>query len=410
MAFKGTKRSASKAAGAARKKMKGAAGVTKKCRTIAAAIRTQEALPKAVRTMLSDTLVRTFATYKDERHPLQVNISDTVGSVLKGAQQGLQAAIQEAQQKKSGLDATLAGLSQLNNSAVADAEAASNNATNAKTALADSKTGLKDAKSTLHDLEAAVKQATSDFAVTTAKKAKLEGLTTDFINPIKEGTKHGAAAGKHVEKEVGALVEPEFLVCVGRTFSKASSTWGTFDGIVVHKAEAALTGGVAALAVELEAMAAATVTRASDIEHTKVAIAAAEEKVKAMDEACTNATVAAKEADSAAKAAAANVKHSTADVEKAGASCSVAEAALASFTNGALAAYQECVEHHAPPPEPEPVVEAAAPAPLAEAMTAAPPAAARPSPTILPSPGVLLSRAAAGMAQAVGLAPSPRVQ
>jgi len=408
MAFKGQKRSASKAAGGALKKAK-TGGVAKKCRAIANAIRAQENLPRPVRSMLCDTLVRTFATYKDERHPLQVNISDLVGNVLKGAQSNFQAGIREAQDKKGGLEATLAALSQVSDSASADSDAAATALANSKAAVSDRKAALKDAKSALHDLETAVKTSAADIVATAAKKEKLEALNADFIVPIKEGGKHGAAAGRHVEKEVGSKVEPEFLVCVGRTYSKAASTWGTFDGIVEKKLAALLTGVAAELTVELEAMAVAATARAANIESTKAAIAGAEQEVKNMEEACTGAAAAAKEADAAAKTAIAKVKQQQHDVQKAADSCAQAEGALTAFTNGALAAYTEVEAHAAPPPEPEPVVEAEAPAPLAEAMTAAPPQATRPSPTILPSPGVLLSRAAQGMAQAVGLAPSPRV-
>merc|ERR1719199_2334165 len=103
--------------------------------------------------MLRDSLVRTFNTYKEERHPFQNTASALVGSILKTSQGKLQMAIKEAQAKKTALDKEAASLSATNDAAVAASEAAANALATNKTAVADSKMAHKEAKSGLHDLE-----------------------------------------------------------------------------------------------------------------------------------------------------------------------------------------------------------------------------------------------------------------
>jgi len=397
MAFKGNKRAASKVAGA-----KKTGGVAKKCRTIAATIRGADGVPAPVRSMLCDTLVRTFSTYKEERHPLQATVVDNVGKVLKGAQAKLQAGINEANQKKAAAEGEASPASQANNAAVAASEAASTASADSKTAKDDSKTALKDAKTALHDFESAVKDADAHEKTTAAKKENLEACGKDYINAVREGTRHGAAVGKHVAKEVRDSVESEFLECVTRTFSKASAAWGTFDGIIDKKLQDTVNNTIAGLAAELGAAAAAKAAQVTNVENAKGAVTAAEEKVKAMDEACTAATAAANEAQAAAKTTGAAYKGHAHAIQKAADACAHALDAMSTFEKGALAAYTEIEARVAPPPAPEKPAEAAA---LVDtAMTPAPPPAARTAPTVAPSPG-LLSRAAS----AVRGLPSPRV-
>jgi len=270
--------------------------------------------------------------------------------------------------------------------------------------VADSKAALTKAKLSLSELEQAAKTAEADASATTAKKVKLEALTTEHIASIKDGTKHGSGAGKHVGKELAsnaAGLESEFLECVSQTFSKKAAAWGTFDHIIDKKVEAALRSTLTGLSAELGAMASAKEARAAEIEGAKAAVTAAGEKVTAMEEASATASAAAKEADTTAKASTATVRQDQQLIQKAADVVTHAEATLDTFMKGAVAAYTEVEARAAPPPAPEPE-KADEAAPLVDAvMQPAPPAAAAPS--VLPSPG-LLSRAAS----AVGLAPSPR--
>jgi len=119
-------------------------------------------------------------------------------------------------------------------------------------------------------------------------------LTKDFLGPIKEGTQHGAAAGRHVGKELASTVEAEFLNHVTRTFSKASDTWSTFDKIVDTRLGGMVQKAVADLGSDIQRMEAEKGTRAAKVEAAKGAITAAEEKAKAMEEACGNAATKAK--------------------------------------------------------------------------------------------------------------------
>jgi len=379
MARKGIKRASSMA------KRSGSV-VAKKCKTIANTVRAAEDVPKPVRSMLCDTLVRTFGTYKEERHAFQNSASALVGTILKKTQGNLQSTIQDAQQKKSAVDTEAAKSSAANDAAVAASEATAQALANSKTNVADSKTALKDAKTHLHDLEVTTKTAETDAVAATTKKEKLEVLANDFIPTIKAGTTHGAKAGNHVSKDVASSVDAEFLTCVTRTFSKPVATWGTFDNIVDERLGGFIKKAIGTLTTDLATMATAQDSRAASVEAAKAAITTSEERVKAMEEACTAAAAAAKEAEGAAKAATAAFKAQQAIGEKAAGVCKHAEDALAAFEKGALAAYTEVEARTAPPPEP-----VAEPAPAAAAMAPAPAAAAPAS--ILRSPQVLYQQA-----------------
>jgi hypothetical protein len=368
--------------------------VAKKCKTIAAIVRNAEDVPKPVRSMLCDTIVRTFGTYKEERHAFQNTASALIGNILKASQGKLQTVIKEAQEKKGVLDNEAATLSAANDAATAASAAAAQALADTKTAVVTGKTALKDAKTALHDLETEGKSAEAESVALAAKKGKLEELGSTFIPAVKEGTQHGAAAGRHVGKDLGNTVDPEFLACVTRTFSKPSSSWGTFDNIVHQRLEESLKKIISGLTSDISAMATAKETRTSSIEATKAGITAAEENAKTMEEACSNAATAAKDAEAAAEAATTAFKQQQQQVQKAADVCTNAEDALTSFTNGPLAAYTDVEARVAPPPPAAPVAEAMAPAPEV-----------RPTPTVAASPGVM-GMVSAGVRN---LLPSPRL-
>lgn len=373
-------------------------------------IRTAEELPKPVRTMLCDTLVRTFNTYKEERHAFQNSTSALVGTILKTAQGRLQNEIQESEQKKSALDTEAATMSAASDAAAAASDAAANALANSKTAVADSKTALKNAKAHLHNLESETKTAEVDAAAAATKKGKLEAVVNDFIPQVKAGTKHGDAAGRHIGKDVAFCVDSEFLTCVTRTFSKRPSSWGTFDNIVDQRLDANIKHTITSLTSDIAKMATDKETRAANVDAAKGAIVSAEEVEKIVEDALTASAAAAKEAETAAKAAKATLSAAAQQVQKAALVCKRAEDELAAFTTGALAAYSELEARAAPPPEPEPAQSAQVPeapaAPVAAAMAPAPAVpAARPS--ILSSPQVLYQQARS-MLSSPAVASSPR--
>lgn len=382
MARKGVKRAMAQRSG----------NVAVKCRKIAASISGAEDVPKPVRTMLCDTLVRTFTTYKEDRHAFQNEASGLVGSILNKTQGKLQAAIKEAQTKKAGVDAEHNSASAANDAAVGASEAAAKALADSKTAITDSKTAVKEAKAHLHDLEAETKTADAAAAAADTKKATLETLVNDYIPGVKAGTNAGPRAGNRVSKDVSSCVDPEFLTCVGRTFSKPVATWGTFDKIVAERLDGFISKSLAAVTADIASMASAKETRAANVESAKAAITAAEETAKAKEEASTGAAAAAKEAEAAAAATVKTLKGHQGHVSKAAAECKEAEDKLAAFQNGALAAYTEVESRKAPEPEPEAPAEAAPAAPVAAAMAPAPAQpAARPS--ILSSPQVVMQAA-----------------
>jgi len=375
MPLKAMKRSASKAG------HKSGGVVTKKCRMLVSTIRDAD-VPKAVRTMLCDTLVRTFGTYKENRHPLQNTVSKMVGEILEGARGKLQGAINEAQQKHATLERDGSALISAKDGARLAFEAAAKHLADSKMALADGKAAHKDAKTVLHDLESAAKDAKAALRALTDKKQSLETLQ-----------------GKHVAKMMGDL-EPEFVTCVARTFSKPREWFGTFDNIVDKRLEEARSKVIAAVTADVTANESANEARAANIEAAKGAIVAADESAKAMEAAAEGAATAAKEADAAAKVAAGAAKSLEQQIHKAADACTHADEALAAFTNEQLAAYAEVEARAAPPPEPE----AEKAEGIEAAMEPAPAPAARSTPSILPSPGVL-----SWVAQASGLSRSPQI-
>lgn len=406
------KRSASKAAGGSKKRT----AVSKKCAVIAPTIKHADSLSQPVRSLIADRLSHVFGTYKEERHPFQNTVSKLVGDTLATTQGNLQAAIDEANAKKAGLESEGAALSTASETASGKADEAANAMAEAKTAVAESHTALKDAKSALHGLEAAVKTAEAETSATTLKKEKLESLIKEFFAAVKAGTldkglKSSAAyAAKFIGKECG--VAPEFVTCVIRTFSKAFASWATFDHIVDKELDEQLQGILAGLAKDLEAMATAKEHRATEVEGAKAAVIAADEKAKAAEESLNAATASAKEAKDAARAAAGEHKQQQLKIGKALNALHTTEGALASFNAGPMAAYTDVEAHTAPPPPPEPVEEempaaTEVAAPLEAIMTPAP--ATVKAPSVLPSPALLASAMVGRVAQAVGLAPSPRV-
>jgi hypothetical protein len=396
------KRASSKAAGAARK-------VAKQCTLIAPAIKAADSLPAPVKSFLSGKLVHVFGTYKEERHQFQSTVSTLVGATFKVTEAQLKSAITDAEAKKQAADVEGAAVSESFHAANAVSEEAAKAVEEGKASLATCNENLSKAKAAFHAAEEAVKTLEADTTKTIAKKAKLEEMN-GWINSVKEGTvvkglHTGAArAGKLLEKDL----EKEFLTCVIRSFSKMRIDWGTFDILVDTELDGKLKEILASLTSRIESMAGQKDPTAAHVETTRAAITDAEEKVKAATEQLTNLTTAAKDAKTAAKGCCDAVKAQGKIIHKAAGDLENAQEALTSFQNGPLAAYTEAEAYAPPPPEPEPVPEAVAPAPLEEAMTAAPPAAAtQSSPSILPSPGILASRAF----QAAGslFAPSPRI-
>jgi len=400
------KRAASKTAGGARKKANSTSGVTPKCRTIASAIRSAEGVPAPVKSMLCDTLTRSFGTYKEERHALQKTVSDLVGKILKESESKLQAAINGAKQNKAAVEAEAGPAVQANDQATAALEAAAKALADSKQAVADSKAAVRDAKVGLHGLKDALHTTDADHKAAVARKAAFETLIADYITPIKQGELGGVAAGKHVASVVKSTVEPEFLSCVAETFAKKGNTWGTFDNIVDKKLSEVVTGTVASVTAEIEKLAAAKEAKAAEIESQKVVITTAEEKVKGTEEATTAASAAVKEAETAAKAASVGLKPFASGINKATEAVTNAEDALAAFTKGPLAAYAEVEARTAPPPPPEPEQAGG----LEQAMQAAP--AVQAAPSMLPSPRIAVGRAMEAVGSLMGsprVAPSPQI-
>lgn len=226
---------------------------------------------------------------------------------------------------------------------------------------------------------------------------------------IREGTlskglsKIATQVGKSLANDHN--IQQEFVTCVVRTFSKTAADWGTFDRIIDQELDQRLKAIVVNLGKDLDNFASAKEARVVNIENAKAAIATAEDKVKAAEEAHNTATAAATDAKGAAKTAAAMLKEQQKKIEKAGHILESEQHNLSTFKEGAMAAYTEVEAYAPPPPAPEEPAEEtqAAQAPIDQAMEAAPAPAKRGSATILSSPGILLNRAA----QAVGL--SPRV-
>lgn len=402
----------------------GGARFAKKCKVIAPALKAADSLPEPVKAILTPSLVNIFGTYKEDRHEFQNACSKLVGATLQATQSQLQEKITEATAAKAAEEAEGATLTGASTEANAAAEAAAAESSSKKEALSNQKDALANAKSALHDLETEVKNADAKQLDTKAKKEKLEASIKEFFTPVAEGTltkglgKSATWAAKQLGKEFEDDLQKEFLVCVDRTYSNPSSSWGTFDRIVEKELGKFLQGILTRLAKELTDGEAAVGPRAQKVEAAKAAVAAEEEKVKAAEEVSNTAAAAAKDAAKAAKEAASVANKHQPKIDKASKSLSDAEAAMKAFTDGPLAAYAVVEDNKPPPPKPKPVPieEPAAdsqPAPTVdEAMTAAPPKEQRSTPSVLPSPGVLFQQAAGGIARAVGLSPriaqSPR--
>jgi hypothetical protein len=397
-----------KRAGGATKKGRRANPVLKKCKTIAPVIKTQDSIPAPVRSILSGNLLNIFGTYKEDRHSFQKTCSDLVHATLKAQQNDLQKLINEAELGKTAAETEGHSAISASESAQAASDAAVNAADAAKEAAAAEHKALSDAKKALHDLENEGKAADKDQSSTDAKKQKLEATRAEFFAKVRDGelAKGLSSSASHASKilQNSHSMQSEFVTCVKRTYAKASADWGTFDKIVDKELDTRTAALVADMATQLAACEASKEKRAKSVEDAKAEVATREETVKAAEAALAEASANAKEAKASAKAAAGGAKEQQKKIDKASHVFNSAQGALTAFNDGPLAAFSEVEAHTAPPPPPEPVQEDAAPAPIDQAMTAAPAKEVRTSPSILASPGLMLSRAA----QAVGLG-SPRI-
>lgn len=373
-AMKAMKRRASSPAGGAPKK-RAKVSLKSKCTQVARAINNLKTLAPAVRSVVTSKIGDAFGTYKDERHPYQVQIITMVNECLSTAQSNLQTAINEAEAKKASFEAEISSVVSANDAAVAAAQAASQTAEEKKTALADSKTALKNAKASLQQAEVTAKTGAAESAAVTTKKEQLEAFTSNILGPAKDGTIDPSLSKKGVTdfKQIGKLFsfEAQMVASVCSALGNKSENWGTFDRIVMKDAEDQLQSVLTDLNGKIAAAEPTAQQNVAAIETAKGAVAAAEAAEKAAEEADAAAKAAVKEANEAAKKAASDIKKFQPQINKSMKAVETAKADLEAFTAGPLAAFAELEAYSPPPPPP---VEPEAPADAVAAPTEGAPA------------------------------------
>lgn len=356
MAFgKGKKRSASSAAGGAKKRP---AGHKSMCKVVAAELAKATMLTPSCRSMLSKSCQDSLTVYAESRHPYQNQAVAMTGETLAGIQAKLEDEIAQAQ---ATVDST-------------DKEKASrvSEETAAKNSLAGLEEAVKNAKATVDADIAAEKAAkaalSSAIDAVASKDAELKGLEDlkanllkqkDAYEPLKaakaDSKKTSTAITKCMEE---AGLEAGLVDSLDATLKKETGARGTYDGIVFKEVDAFVTAKLAELETSITACPPVKEGLAKAKEDAEAAHVASVEKSKASHTALSEAEVAKKEGKKVLAKAAASVASFESDMAKADKALKKANSALVAFQEGPKKCFEELKNLAEPPTEPEPVAVA----------------------------------------------------
>jgi len=355
MAFgKGKKRSASKAAGGAKKRP---AGNAQMCNVVAAELTKATALSQSCRSMLSKICKDSLTVYADERHAYQKQAVAMTGETLAGIQATLEDDIAKAQATVDSADKEKASRIQVE--------------TAAKTALDGLEEAVKSAKATVDTDSAAEKAAkaalSSAVDAVASKDAELASLTDmqgrmtvskDAYEPLKTAKADSKKTLNALTKCLAdAGLEDGLVESLETTLKKEASARGTYDGIVFHEVDSFMAQKFAELQTSIDACPPVKATLVAAKEAAEAAHVASQETLKAGHTAFSNAEVAKKEGKKAHTTAAAAVSSYDSDMAKAAKALEKANTALVAFQEGPKKCFEALKNLAPPPPEPEPTPE-----------------------------------------------------
>lgn len=338
-----------------------------KCRKIADAI-SGSSLPEGVRGMLGGMLGQALGTYKEERHAYQNSVVDMVAEALSVVEKDMVQEVGNTQAKVDGAEGDKTARQQAKVAAEAALEAAKEVVPGKKTAVTEAREAEQKARAQLGEAEATEKSGNKEAKATEAQRTQLNDTVYYAYEPLKQCT--AGPKSKTLLNQLVSLVkkfkfDDHMVASIPQALKTEPAKRSEFDKVVLKSFEDSLAAKVADLTKTIDDAQPAMAERAAAVEAAKAAVTGAEGITTASEQALADAQAAVKSAEGELKAAIKAVTNYWPDVEKAANHLDKSKAQLASFREEALVYFAELKDLAPPPPEPEPVVEAAPAEPAA---------------------------------------------
>lgn len=364
--MKGIKRKGASAGGAKKRP----ANVTAiKCASVAAALAKAKTLPDSCRSMLAHSAKSALAVYAADRHAFEVQTVAMAGKAMAAIKASLEQAVAEGQKKVDSADADKASRVRAADAAAAQHDALAKAAKSAKEKNDADVAAEAAAKAALKAAEKAIVTNQADLVSTEEKKVRLAAALTDVYEPAKTAKPTGNDGRKalnsleKVAKENGT--EEALAGFLVDALKKEVAERSSFDALVIKEIDGRSVKWSAGAEAAIKAAQQGTSDTANAKTAAEAALASASEKLPASKAALEAAEAAEKEQRKPVATAKAAVASFEKDMAAAATALDGAKSALAAFTDGPAKSFEELKVLAPPPPEPEPVAEPAAVAPVA---------------------------------------------
>mmetsp|Transcript_59640 Transcript_59640/g.141916 ORF Transcript_59640/g.141916 Transcript_59640/m.141916 type:complete len:390 (+) Transcript_59640:123-1292(+) len=331
-------------------------GVKEKIETIKEVLSSTELLPSSTASMLAGALMHSLALYKEDRHEVQTKAVEMVGSALDIMLAAYEKAISDSAEKLTEAKASEEEKKEELTKAEAAVEEATKTVEEKDKASEEGEVKVATAKAALAEAEEAQTKGDEDLASAETKKANLESVMAEMYTPIKEGTSPTDARAVNAFmkklKDFSMSIDSSLMGTAPAAMTKAPAERGEFDKVVFDSFDSEFSKLMEGFEKTLADGEPGKAERAAAVEKAQAELTEAEASNTTLSEEAATAAKALKEAQAVVKAAKKAVKEAGPAVKAAASSQKVAEAALAEFKDGALAAYKELAERCIPPPEP----------------------------------------------------------
>jgi hypothetical protein len=262
-------------------------------------------LPKAVRTMLADSVEDTIGVLKSNRHPYQQKFAAMIGEALSQIELRLSQELAAAEAKIGEAATDKASREAASEAAKAAANTKSEAAKGLKSQKSEAAEGLKSAKAALAAAEAGQKSGDAYFETASSKKERLEAFNKDLWAAAKEKAETENDACIKALKAIGVEfnMDATMISSLPGAIAKEPTDRGTFDALVIKSMDDAIILHTQKLTSELETGEQGKKDRATEVESAQATVLAANSAFEAATIAATEAAAAEKEAQTAEKAA-----------------------------------------------------------------------------------------------------------
>lgn len=338
--------------------------VLKQCGEIEAACLGADNFPEKVRQMVGGNLTHCLGVPKEDRHPYQGKVIEMAGDLLTSVQAGFQKRIADADARLGSASAEKASREEAHAAAAAVVTTKAEAVAEAKVAAEESGQATKAAKAALSVTETAQVEGDKELVKALKKKTKIETVFNETYMRLKEGGLDTDVQFSAISAAIAFCQEVQFdesmLTSLPSALAKEPADRGTFDAMVWQQLEDEFTKRIQGLQETIASGEPAKAERASKVD---AAIGAVESAIKhaasckaSHDE--SKAELAKAKADHKdAASAVSQFGHEMKQVEQDLASV---RSDLASFTDGALASYEELLKYTKELPVPDAESAAAA--------------------------------------------------